>query len=56
MTMKKIATIVILTFAFTIGMAVMTLVAHTDRAMADSGGTTIAYPEQVNACGEGTSC
>jgi hypothetical protein len=54
--MKKIALVFALTFAFTTGMAVMTLVAHTDQAMADSAGTVVVYPEQVNACGEGTNC
>jgi hypothetical protein len=54
--MKKIAVIFALAFALTTGMAAVTVVAHTDRAMADSAGTTIAYPEQVNACGEGTNC
>ena len=34
--MKKIAVIFALAFAFTTGMAVVTVVAHTDQAMADS--------------------
>jgi membrane-bound ClpP family serine protease len=54
--MKKIALVVALAFAFTAKMAVVTVVSHADQAMADSAGTTIAYPEQVNACGEGTNC
>jgi hypothetical protein len=54
--MKKIALVFALAFAVTTGMAVMTAVAHTDRAMADGAGTVVAYPEQVNACGEGTNC
>ena len=54
--MKKIALVLALAFTFGTGMAVVTVVAHTDRAMADSAGTVIAYPEQVNACGEGTNC
>ena len=33
--MKKIFVVVALTFAFTTGMAVATVVAHTDQAMAD---------------------
>jgi hypothetical protein len=45
--MKKIALVVALAFAFTAKMAVVTVVSHR---------TTIAYPEQVNACGEGTNC
>ena len=36
--MKKIFVVVALTFAFTTGMAVATVVAHTDQAMADCGG------------------
>jgi hypothetical protein len=36
--MKKIALIFALAFAITTGMAVMTVVAHTDQAMADGGG------------------
>jgi hypothetical protein len=28
----------------------MTVVAHTDRVMADSAGTTIVYPEQASQC------
>ena len=54
--MKNIALVFALAFAFTAGMALVTVVAHTDRAMADNAGTTIVYPEQVNACGEGTNC
>jgi hypothetical protein len=54
--MKKIALVVALALAFTAKMAVVTVVSHTDQAIADSAGTTIAYPEQVNACGEGTNC
>jgi hypothetical protein len=54
--MKKIALVFALAFAFTTGMAAVGVVAHTDQAIADSAGTTIAYPEQVNACGEGTNC
>jgi hypothetical protein len=36
--MKKISLVFALAFAFTTGMAVVTAVAHTDRAMADSAG------------------
>jgi len=36
--MKKIAVILALAFAFTTGMAVVTVVTHTDQAMADGGG------------------
>jgi hypothetical protein len=35
--MKKIALIFALAFALTTGMAVVTVVAHTDQAMADGG-------------------
>jgi hypothetical protein len=37
--MKKIALIFALAFALTTGMAVVTVVAHTDQAMADCTGT-----------------
>ena len=37
--MKKIAAIFVLTFAITTGMAVVTVVAHTDQAMADCTGS-----------------
>jgi len=53
--MKKIALIFTLVFAFTTGMAVVTVVAHTDRAMADSASTPVIYPEQASEC-DGTSC
>jgi len=53
--MKKIAVIFALAFAFTTGMTVMTVVANTDRAMADSPATAVVYPEQASAC-DGTSC
>lgn len=36
--MKKIAVIFALAFAFTTGMATMTVVAYTDQAIADCGG------------------
>jgi hypothetical protein len=52
--MKKIAVIFVLAFALTTGMAVLTIVAHTDQAMADSARVT--YPEQVSACDDGTNC
>jgi hypothetical protein len=52
--MKKIAAI-LAGLAFTTGMAVVTVVAHTDRAMADSAGTAIVYPEQASKCNE-TNC
>ena len=54
--MKKIALVVALAFAFTAKMAAVTVISHTDQAMADSAGTTVAYPEQVNACRQGTNC
>ena len=54
--MKKIALVLALAFAFTTGMAVVTVVAHTDRAMADSAPVTVMYPEQVSACDNGTNC
>jgi hypothetical protein len=53
--MKSIALVFVLAFAFTTGMAVVTVVAHTDRAMADSAGTVIVYPEQASKC-DGTNC
>jgi hypothetical protein len=53
--MNKIALVFALAFAFTTGMAVVTVVAHTDRAMADSAGTTVVYPEQASKC-DGTNC
>jgi hypothetical protein len=53
--MKKIAAIFALAFALTTGRAVVTVVAHTDRAMADSAGTVILYPEQASQCNE-TNC
>jgi hypothetical protein len=53
--MKKIGLVFALAFAFTTGMAVVAVVAHTDRAMADSAGTTIVYPEQASQC-DGTNC
>jgi hypothetical protein len=52
--MKKMALVFALAFAFTTGTAVV-VVAHTDRAMADSAGTTILYPDQASQC-DGTSC
>jgi hypothetical protein len=53
--MKKIALVFALAFAFTTGMAVVTVIARTDRAMADNAGTVIVYPEQASQC-DGTSC
>ena len=53
--MKKIALVVALAFAFTGNMAVVTVVSHTDQAMADSAGTVIVYPEQATKC-DGTDC
>jgi hypothetical protein len=52
--MKKIALVFALAFALTTGMAVVTVVAHTDQAMADSAPVT--YPEQVSVCDGGTNC
>jgi hypothetical protein len=52
--MKKIALVFALAFAFT-GMTLLTVAAHTDRAMADSAGTTIVYPEQASQC-DATNC
>ena len=37
--MKKIFLVLALAFAFTTGMTVVTVVAHTDQAMADCGGS-----------------
>jgi hypothetical protein len=53
--MKKLAIVLALAFAFTIGMTVVTVVAHTDQAMADSAGTVATYPEQASMC-DGTNC
>jgi hypothetical protein len=53
-TVKNIASIFALAFAFTTGMAVLTI-ADKDRAFADSAGTVIVYPEQASQC-DGTSC
>jgi hypothetical protein len=53
--MKNVALIFALAFAFTTGMAVVTVVAHTDKAMADSAGIVIVYPEQASQC-DGTNC
>jgi hypothetical protein len=53
--MEKIALLFALAFAFTMGMAVVTVVAPTDRAMADSAGTVVVYPEQASQC-DGTNC
>ena len=38
LTMKKIALVFALAFAFTTGMAAVTVVGHTDQAMAHCGG------------------
>ena len=54
-TMKKIASVFALAFALSSTMAAVTVVAHTDRAMADSAGTVIVYPEQASQC-DGTNC
>jgi hypothetical protein len=53
--MKKIAAIFALAFALTTGMAMVTIVAHTGQAMADSAGTVITHPEQANICDD-TAC
>ena len=53
--MKKITLVFAMAFALTTGMAVVTLIAPTDQAMADSTGTTIVYPEQASMC-DGTNC
>ena len=53
--MKKIALVVALAFAFTAKMAVVTVVTHTDQAMADSTGAVVTYPEQASMC-DGTNC
>jgi uncharacterized membrane protein YqjE len=53
--MEKITLVFALAFAFTTGMAVVTVVAHTNRAMADSAGTVVLYPEQASQC-DGTNC
>ena len=53
--MKKIALVLALAFAFTAKMAVVTVVSHTDQAMADSAGTVVLYPEEASQCNE-TNC
>jgi membrane-bound ClpP family serine protease len=53
--MKKLAVVFASALAFSIGMSVVTFVVPTDRAMADSAGTVIVYPEQASAC-DGTNC
>jgi hypothetical protein len=53
--MKKIASVFALAFALSSTMAAVTVVAHADRAMADSAGTVIVYPEQASQC-DGTNC
>jgi len=53
--MKTIAFVFALAFAFTTGMALVTVVAHTDQAIADSAETVVVYPEQASQC-DGTSC
>jgi hypothetical protein len=53
--MEKIALVFALAFAFTAKMAVVTVVSHTDQAMADSARTVIVYPEQAAKCNE-TNC
>jgi hypothetical protein len=53
--MKRIALLFALVFALTTAMAMVTVVAHVDRALADSAGTVIVYPEQATAC-DGTNC
>jgi predicted lipoprotein with Yx(FWY)xxD motif len=53
--MKKIALVLALAFAFTAKMAVVTVVSHTDQAMADSAGTIVLYPEEASQCNE-TNC
>jgi hypothetical protein len=45
---ERLAVAFALTFAFTTGMAVVTVVAHTDRATADSAGTVVVYPERAS--------
>jgi hypothetical protein len=54
--MKTIALVFALAFAFTTGMTVVTVVAHTDQAMADSASATAVYPEQASECDGGTTC
>jgi hypothetical protein len=42
--MKQIALAFVLAYAFTTGMAVVTVVAHTDQAMPDSAAADVVYP------------
>ena len=53
--MKQIALAFILAYAFTTGMAVVTVVAHRDRAMADSATADAVYLSRASAC-DGISC
>jgi hypothetical protein len=53
--MKKTALILALAFALTTGMAVVTVITHTDQAMADSAGTAVTHAEQANICDD-TAC
>jgi hypothetical protein len=54
--MKKVALVFALAFALTTGMSVVTVIAHTDQAMADSALVTVMYPEKVSECDDGTAC
>ena len=54
-TMKKIAAVIALVFAITIGITVMTVLADMDLAMASSAGSVVTHPEQANICDE-TAC
>jgi hypothetical protein len=45
----------VLATAFEARVAVVTVVAPADRAIADSAGTAVVYPEQANQC-ETTTC
>ena len=44
--MKQIALAFVLAYAFTTGMAVVTVFAHTDQAMAGNATADVVYPDQ----------
>jgi hypothetical protein len=54
--MKKIAVVFALAFAFTAGIAVVTVITHRDQAVADYAPTAVIYPEQVSDCDGTTNC
>jgi hypothetical protein len=53
--MKKIVLVLALALAITTGITVMTVIADTDLARADSAGAVVTHPEQANIC-DNTAC